>query len=134
MKIFKSRAQKIEKTGENIVYKYLVNHGFSILERNFHQKSGEIDIIAKKEDKLHFIEIKSVSCETLPDFEKENTLVKRSEEKLHPWKMKRLGRLIESYFIRNRMGKTPWQFDVLLVFLNIKDRKARVKRLENITV
>jgi Holliday junction resolvase-like predicted endonuclease len=35
----------------------------SIKERNYTKKWGEIDIIAIKEDKLYFIEVKSVSCE-----------------------------------------------------------------------
>lgn len=38
---------------------YLLEHGFIILERNFYSRFGEIDIIALKEDVLHFIEVKS---------------------------------------------------------------------------
>ncbi len=41
--------------------KYLVSQGFEILEKNFHSKFGEIDIIAKKDDVLHFVEVKSTS-------------------------------------------------------------------------
>lgn len=40
---------------------FLVNSGFEIVERNFHSKFGEIDIIAKKGDILHFIEVKATS-------------------------------------------------------------------------
>ncbi|WP_168236858.1 YraN family protein, partial [Campylobacter fetus] len=45
--------------GENMAAKYLVSQGFEILEKNFHSKFGEIDIIAKKDDVLHFVEVKS---------------------------------------------------------------------------
>ena len=41
--------------------KFLKSHGFEILERNFHSKFGEIDIIAKKDDILHFLEVKATS-------------------------------------------------------------------------
>jgi putative endonuclease len=40
---------------------YLTSLGFTILKRNFYTKFGEIDIIAQKDDVLHFIEVKSGS-------------------------------------------------------------------------
>ena len=45
---------------ESLATRFLEQEGFVILERNyFARKLGEIDIIAKKEDVLHFIEVKS---------------------------------------------------------------------------
>jgi len=42
--------------------KFLETNGFIIVERNFYAKKlGEIDIIAKRDDVLHFIEVKSSS-------------------------------------------------------------------------
>ena len=38
---------------------YLQNRAYIILERNFYSRFGEIDIIASKDDVLHFIEVKS---------------------------------------------------------------------------
>ncbi len=38
---------------------YLLENGYYIVERNFYSRFGEIDIIAKKEDALHFVEVKS---------------------------------------------------------------------------
>ena len=38
---------------------FLYDNGFSILDRNFYSSFGEIDIIATKDDVLHFIEVKS---------------------------------------------------------------------------
>ena len=132
MKKFTSNSQKIGQLGEEIACKYLINKGFSILERNYTKKWGEIDIISEKNGKLYFIEVKSVSCETLPDFKDENPFIKRPEENMHLWKMKRLSRTIQTYLIHKRIGNTPWQFDLLLVYLNIKERKARVRVIENI--
>lgn len=40
---------------------YLLNSGFKIIERNFRSKYGEIDIIARKDDVLHFVEVKATS-------------------------------------------------------------------------
>lgn len=39
---------------------YLKSHGFEIIEQNYYAKKlGEIDIISKKNDIYHFIEVKS---------------------------------------------------------------------------
>jgi len=57
-----SKSRKTGDLGESIACRFLINKGFSIVERNYLKKWGEIDIIAKKDGKAHFIEVKSVSC------------------------------------------------------------------------
>lgn len=47
------------KIGEDAVAKYLENNGYEIIERNFHSRFGEIDIIAKKEECIAFVEVKT---------------------------------------------------------------------------
>ena len=45
---------------ENLAVDFLQSNGFFIIERNFYaKKMGEIDIIAKKNNTYHFIEVKS---------------------------------------------------------------------------
>lgn len=43
---------------EDLAISYLKENGFEILERNFKCKIGEIDVIAKKDNVIRFIEIK----------------------------------------------------------------------------
>ena len=38
---------------------YLQNFGFLVIDRNYHSRFGEIDIIATKNKVLHFVEVKS---------------------------------------------------------------------------
>ncbi|MDD5731549.1 MAG: YraN family protein [Patescibacteria group bacterium] len=45
--------------GENITCGYLVNRGYKIIKRNYRCKFGEIDIIAKKNNDLIFVEVKT---------------------------------------------------------------------------
>ncbi len=48
------------KLGEEIAQKYLIDKGFKILETNFrYSKISEIDIIACRDDILHFVEVKT---------------------------------------------------------------------------
>ncbi|EDO7126188.1 YraN family protein, partial [Campylobacter coli] len=44
--------------GEDKACEFLKKQKFEILKRNFRSKFGEIDIIAKKDGILHFIEVK----------------------------------------------------------------------------
>ena len=44
--------------GEDIAIKHLLSKGFRIVERNFHSKFGEIDIIAQKGGFYYFFEVK----------------------------------------------------------------------------
>jgi len=52
-----SRAKGNE--AEDKACNFLYEKGFCILERNFYSRFGEIDIIATKDEVLHFIEVKS---------------------------------------------------------------------------
>jgi len=54
MKRFTSESQKTGELGEGIAAKFLVKQGFSIIERNYTLKTGEIDIITTKDGSLGF--------------------------------------------------------------------------------
>ena len=124
-KIFTSEKQKIGEIGENIACKFLLKHGFKILDRNYTKKWGEIDIVAEKQNKLYFIEVKSVSHET--------TLGYRAEENMHPWKMKRISRTIQTYLLsKNVSEEKEWQVDLLVVNLDLNNKKAKIKKIEDI--
>lgn len=45
--------------GESIACGYLVNRGYKIIKRNYSCRFGEIDIVAKKDDNLVFVEVKT---------------------------------------------------------------------------
>jgi len=49
------------KEGETIAVDHLIEKGYEILERNFRSQQGEIDIIAKENGFLVFVEVKMYS-------------------------------------------------------------------------
>ncbi len=125
--------QKIGKIGEDIAVKYLKNKGFDVLDRNYLKKYGEIDIVATKRKIIHFIEVKSVSRETHVDNVSCVTDNYRPEDNIHLQKLKRLARTIQAYLLEKYpKGEPKWLFDVITVSLDIENKKARVKFLEDI--
>ncbi len=44
---------------EDKACEFLLENGFSLVERNFYSRFGEIEIIATKDEVLHFVEVKS---------------------------------------------------------------------------
>lgn len=131
-KVFTSEKQKIGEVGENIAVKYLTKEGFSILDRNYTKKWGEIDIIAKKDNKIFFVEVKSVTCETLENLTDEKLDQYKPEDNMHPWKLKRLSRVIQTYLLSKNIDEEEWQVDLFVVFLNLKDHKAKIKVVKDI--
>ncbi len=136
MQVFTTEKQKIGEIGESVAVKFLMKHGYSVLERNYTRKWGEIDIIAEKSKKLYFIEVKTVSCAlaNIKDIEYE-TEKYRPEENMHAWKLKRLLRTIQTYLIdKNVPDNREWQLDLICVFLDLFDNQAKVSRIENIII
>ena len=98
--------RRIGAVGEDYASAMLACSGYEIVERNFRTKIGEIDIVALKDNCLHFIEVKSrrgVRC-GLPaeavDNRKQRTL-----------------RLVEEAFIKSRRS---YNFDCCFDVIEIE--------------
>ena len=127
-KVFTSEKQKIGETGENIAVRFLMKHGFSIIERNYTKKWGEIDIIAEKENKLYFVEVKSVSRNLDKMNVKHETDGYKAEDNMHPWKLKRIAKTVQTYLVSNKVSdEKEWQIDLIVVYLDLPNKKAKVK-------
>jgi putative endonuclease len=130
-KVFTSKSQKTGEIGENVACRFLMKHNFTILERNYTKKWGEIDIVAEKRNKIYFIEVKSVSHNYLPR-EVNNY---RPEDNMHPWKLKRLSRTIQTYLLSKKIREEKeWQFDLLVVYLDLDNKKAKIKTISDIVL
>ena len=125
-----SPKRKLGAIGEEVACKYLETKGFRVLERNYLRKWGEIDIIAEKGNLLSFIEVKTVSREP---GEREPGKGYRPEENVHPAKLKRLHRVIQTYLLDRKVPEgREWRIDIACVYLDFSTRKAKVEMLENI--
>ena len=121
-KVFTSESQKKGELGEDIACRYLACKGYSILERNYTRRCGEIDIVARKGKKLHFVEVKACI--------KGSSM--RPLDNMHPVKMAKLRSVILVYLSQRR--SMEWQFDIVLVDMDMTSKLARVRMLEHVTL
>lgn len=125
----KSEHIRIGVLGEDIACRYLESRGFTIKTRNYRKKWGEIDIVAQKDFITYFIEVKSV---------RKDKISVNPEENLHKSKIKKLFRVFESYALDNNHSlhspKYNWQFDAVIVRIDIHKKEAQIKHIKNIIV
>ena len=99
-----SRQIGIEK--EQVAVAYLEKNGYQVIERNFTCKQGEIDIIAKKEHYLVFIEVK---------YRKTNRYG-TAQEAVNSKKQQRILQTASYYLYKKQYSfSIPYRFDVIAI-------------------
>ena len=114
-----NKNQKLGEWGEEIVKKYLIKKGYKILNSNYKNYFGEIDIIAKLKSKIIFIEVKT----------RTNRKFGLPEEAVNFIKQKKLIRTAEKYIIDNRI-KDEYQIDVAAVEMR-DNEKIKLRHFKN---
>lgn len=124
--------------GENASVSFLMKHRFEILSRNYRKKYGEIDIIAQKDQKIYFVEVKTVSCEIKLVDGRPHVIHKqeayRVEENVHSKKIRSLFITLQIYLAEMKISEDrEWQLDVHIVYLDVLNKRAKVDVISNIT-
>ncbi|MFC1700813.1 YraN family protein [Patescibacteria group bacterium] len=120
--------RKIGDLGEKIATSYLENSNYEILERNYQKKWGEIDIIAKKDKIIVFVEVKTRKKSPIGDFFPPEINVNFS-------KQQKLVRTAQTYLLKKNLpDEITWQIDVVSIELNEKTRKADLRHIKNIII
>jgi len=57
----------------------------------------------------------------------------RPEDNMHPWKLKRLARAIQTYLLDRKLD-CDWQLDLVTVKIDQQNRTARVELIENVII
>jgi hypothetical protein len=66
--------KKVGDLGENIAIVFLEKRGFQIVDRNYRNKIGELDIIAQKDDFYYVVEVKTLKIPSKIDIVKGDDL------------------------------------------------------------
>lgn len=93
--------------GEDLATDYLRTKGYKILVRNYRQKTGEIDIIARNREFLVFIEVKT----------RTSLLFGQPYESVTQKKQDQISRVALDYITRNKLHNQAMRFDVVSVLI-----------------
>lgn len=108
--------------GEEIAGLYLIQHGYSILDRNWNLHKGcELDIVAVKNGKLHFIEVKTRSSD------KYGT----PESAINYKKKVNIYRALRAYRYRRGLMEKDYQIDSIAIIYR-SDANYELKHFEDI--
>jgi putative endonuclease len=91
--------------GEDMAVDFLEKRGYTILDRNYRCRSGEIDIIARKKKLICFIEVKT----------RRTRAFGAPQEAVTPRKQHTIGRVALDFLQRHRIENHPARFDVVAV-------------------
>lgn len=133
MKQFTSQAQQLGLLGEDIAVGFLEKIHFKIIERNYTKKIGEIDIVATKNNKLHFIEVKTIKSYVSPVCRQAGHEFYNPFQNVSYFKMRKMKRTIQWYLAEKHVSReTLVQIDVIAVIIDETKRSAKVEVLWNV--
>jgi putative endonuclease len=101
--------------GEKIAERFLMKHEFVILDRNFKEKWGELDIVAKKGRFTYFVEVKTKEVDSVSRETIEDTF---PEERIDDKKKLRLKRIIQTYCLQKGITEEDIKVSVVAVLLD----------------
>ncbi|MDP2874395.1 MAG: YraN family protein [bacterium] len=112
---------KTGRMGEEIAKKYLEKKGYKIIEQNYKTKYAEIDLVAKRKDKLVLVEVRTKMGE---DF--------GTPEETINWKKQRKLRGNALAYARVAKWPGPLRVDAICVVLKKDHSVERLNHYENV--
>lgn len=104
------------KLGEDLAADFLQKEGYDIVERNWIFQKAEVDIIAKKENVLAIVEVKTRSSIDFGD----------PQDFVNPKKIKLLVKAVDEYVNRNELDFTL-RFDIIAI-----SKDATIYKIEHL--
>jgi putative endonuclease len=91
--------------GEQLAAAYLQQRGYTIIMTNWRCTHGELDIVARKQDTLVFVEVRTRRAHTTEE----------AFESVKPHKQNRLQRLAYAYLSAHDLHEMDWRVDIVAV-------------------
>ena len=95
--------QAFGRHGEDLACEALAQRGYTVVERRYRTRSGELDIIARHGDYLVFVEVKARQSGSFGDPEEAVTLQKQQ----------RMVWMATDYLVRHGLREVACRFDVV---------------------
>lgn len=115
------RRQAIGRWGEASAAHYLASQGYEILERNLRTPYGEIDLIARTQDTIVFVEVKARTSASLGP----------PEVSVGPRKQAHMLACAQSYIQEHPGQAANWRIDVITIQRQAKGQPPVITHFEN---
>ena len=109
---------KLGITGEQIAIEFLIENNFEILEKNWRYKRAEVDVIAKKDNWIIIVEVKTRSSGNFDSL----------ADSINKTKIRMLTEAAEAYIMQNDL-ENEVRFDVISIIKN--KTKHTIQYIEN---
>ncbi len=105
MALNKASTRAKGQEGERLAARFLEEQGFCILDRNYRNRLGEIDIVAEDKGVIVFVEVRTLKA----------SAGHPPEETIQWKKQQRISRTAQAYIQHKRLEDRPARFDVIAV-------------------
>jgi putative endonuclease len=112
--------QGLGRRGEELAAECLTGKGYEVLVRNWRCEAGELDLVARDDDCLAFVEVRT----------RRGRAMGLPEESITPAKQARLITLAEAY-IQAEDWRGDWRLDVVAIEMDERGRLLRIDHYEN---
>jgi putative endonuclease len=122
--VTRSRGARLGEFGEQLARRHLESRGYHYVERNWHCRAGEIDLVMRDGDELVFVEVKARRGERAG----------RAEEAISPAKARKLLAAGEWYVSDHpEFHDSLWRCDLVAITIQVSG-PARIDHYVNAIV
>lgn len=107
------------KWGEDLASKYLMKKDYTIIDRNYKTKFGEIDIICRRNEEIIFVEVKMRS----------NFNYRKALGAISPSKIEKLRKTALIYIQEKFDFDVAFRFDVVMIHRS--NNRTEIRHIEN---
>lgn len=115
------RNQALGQQGEQVAAAFLKQQGYTVLERNFKSRGGEVDIVARdRQGCIAFVEVKT----------RRNLAYGVPQLAVTPRKQHQISKAALIWLAKHRLQNSPARFDVIAVLL-LHDAEPAIEHIPN---
>ena len=117
-----SKRAEVGAWGEETATRYLEDKGYKIVARHFTHRIGELDIVAAKNQRIIFVEVKT----------RTNNRFGAPEDAIGWSKQEKLRRVSDVYMLKHHLYNVPRQIDSVAVMYDRMTKETKIRHLENV--
>ena len=113
--------KEIGNYGETVAGDFLINNGYNILDMNYRNRYGEIDIICRKNNLIIFCEVKSRYTNSFGN----------PIESVTYYKQKQIIKLSQIYLLYKKYHNYNIRYDIIEVIFNNKNASFKLNHIKD---